>query len=292
MKQFTVIRGTPQNPTFDAAKVESLIDTFPVRPSDVFICAYMRSGTSWMQQIVHLLRHGGRQADLSYRESIPWLEAVCSSVLGPIEAPGHTLESLAAVPADTPRYFKTHATPGDLPGCGGGERIPCKVLYVARNPKDVAVSQYHHVRDKPAYRWRIPFGEFLGMFLAGEVPNGSWFDHVLTWWQRSRQDASGMLFLKYEDMLADPGRAARAVAGFLEIPVDEAVINAIVEGASIEAMKTNPLTQMGFGHFRKGQAGQWREYFTPEQNQTFDEHYRQRMHSSGLTFSFGDGRVM
>jgi Sulfotransferase domain len=292
MEPLRLIRGTPQNPTFDAARLERLIDTFELRPSDVFVCAYMRSGTSLTQQIVHLLRHGGRQDGLSYRQSLPWLEATCSPVLGPIEAPGHTSESLATVPAGTPRFFKTHASPGDLPGSQGGRHIPCKVLYVARNPKDVAVSQYHHLRDKPAYRWRMPFGEFLELFLNGRVPNGSWFDHVLAWWERCSQDPSRMLFLKYEDMVADRAAAVRTAAAFLNIPADEGVVRAVVEGTGLEAMKTNPLTRMGFGHFRKGSCGQWREYFSPEQNEAFDELYRRRMRTSGLVFSFGEGCLM
>lgn len=287
MEPFILIRGTPQNPTFDVGRLEGLIDTFELRASDVFVCAYMRSGTSWTQQIVHLLRHGGQQAGLSYRQSVPWLEATCSNVLGPIEAPGHTPESLAGVPDTTRRFFKTHAAPRDLPGSRGGGHIPCKVLYVARNPKDVAVSQYHHVRDKPAYRWRMSFAEFLDRFLAGGVPNGSWFDHVLAWWDRFRQNPSSMLFLKYEDLLTDPAAGVRAVAEFLDIPTDEGLVRRVIQGADLQAMKTHPLTRMGFGHFRKGLCGQWREYFTPEQNQAFDEHYRRRMGGSGLTFSFG-----
>ncbi len=50
-----------QNPTFRVEELEELVTTFPVRPDDVFICTYPKCGTTWMQQICHLLVNGGDQ---------------------------------------------------------------------------------------------------------------------------------------------------------------------------------------------------------------------------------------
>eukprot|EP01039_Chlorochromonas_danica_P012995 gene12995-14987_t len=85
-----VIRGIPQNPTFDVAQYEDLIDNFAVRESDVFIATFVKAGTTWTQQIVHLLLQGGQPSGL-YGESIPWLEAVVSHI-NSREAPTWTLD--------------------------------------------------------------------------------------------------------------------------------------------------------------------------------------------------------
>lgn len=38
---------------------------------------------------------------------------------------------------------------------------------------------------------------------------------------------------------------------------------------------------------RKGQVGDWRNYFTEEQNKQFDSLYAEKMAGSGLQFEFG-----
>lgn len=38
------------------AVLEDLIETFETRDNDVFICTYVKSGTTWTQQIINLVR--------------------------------------------------------------------------------------------------------------------------------------------------------------------------------------------------------------------------------------------
>ena len=125
-----VIRGVPVNPTFKQDEVEKLIETFPARPTDVFICTYPKCGTTWTQQIVHLLTHGGEQGDTTIYDTAPWLEAIFAHpILHEREANNLTLEDLEA--RTTQRLFKSHANYPDVP-CGGK---PCKVITISRNPK-------------------------------------------------------------------------------------------------------------------------------------------------------------
>jgi hypothetical protein len=42
---------------------------------------------------------------------------------------------------------------------------------------------------------------WLGMFRAGRVQRGDWFDHALGWWPH--RDAENILFLRYEDLKHD-----------------------------------------------------------------------------------------
>lgn len=139
--QLVNIKGIPQNPTFDAEKCEKIIDSFQTRAEDVFISTYVKagkhtvpnmnhwiisvlifyfifwiidtSGTTWTQQIVHLLLRKGSPGGF-YSETIPWLEAVCSDMLNSREAPTWTLDKINSTLGR--RYFKTHATVDHLPG--------------------------------------------------------------------------------------------------------------------------------------------------------------------------------
>ena len=45
-----------------------------VRPSDVFIATYSKSGTTWMQQVVHQLRTGGDADFDEITAVVPWVD--------------------------------------------------------------------------------------------------------------------------------------------------------------------------------------------------------------------------
>uniref|UniRef100_A0A3B4FB38 Sulfotransferase n=1 Tax=Pundamilia nyererei TaxID=303518 RepID=A0A3B4FB38_9CICH len=63
------------------------------------------------------------------------------------------------------------------------------IVYVARNPKDNAVSFYHFNRmnnaQPEAGEWRV---------------FGSWYDHVNSWWEK-KQSYSNLHYMFYEDLI-------------------------------------------------------------------------------------------
>jgi len=282
------IRGTYQNPTFEEEKFNDLINNFETRDDDIFISTFVKAGTTWTQQIITLLVNKGEQGSKSYGEQCPWLEAATSDFLGPREAPGHTLESIAAMPG--PRYFKTHANLNDLPR---GTASGLKVIYVARNPKDSVVSLFHHAKNKPEFGFSGDFETFMALFLSGACENGSWFKHVLEWWDESKRNPN-VLFLKYEDMLADPTAAITTIAQFCNLDSSPEVVAKTVAGSSISSMKSNEKANAlaAFNHLRQGGSGGWRNTFTVAQNELFDAVYTKKMEGSGLVFDFGNGLQM
>ena len=52
-----------------------------------------------------------------------------------------------------------------------------------RNPKDVAVSLFHQSRAESVFEYDGDWNDFFERFMSGNVEFGSWFDHVLQWWQ-------------------------------------------------------------------------------------------------------------
>lgn len=185
------------------------------RPDDVFVATYPRSGTTWMQYLLHLLVRP--QLELRHiNDACPWLER--SLAVGSI-----TPEALAELPS--PRIFKTHLLRQWLPRQG-------KFVVIVRDPADVAVSYYELHRAYLGYRGTLD--EFLARFEAGRVQYGSYWAHVGSWERHAGPD---VLLLRYEALRADPAAELRRVAAFAGLPCDAARIDAAVEGASLPRMK-------------------------------------------------------
>ena len=306
----TSVRGIPQNPLFNVEMFESMIDTFETRDKDVFVCTYVKAGTTWAQQIVTLLCNGGEQGDKSYGEQVPWLEALAApETLAEREAPGYTLEKINAM-AD-PRFFKSHATVSDLPR---GKAPGVKVIAIARNPKDTVVSLFHHASSKPERAAGVPcffflmrvlftrglrrfgykgdFTTFLKVFLSGNAENGSWFKHVVEWHAASVQDPDHVLWLTYEQMIEDHAGSVAKIAAFLGLPDAGDVVAKTVANSTMKSMQANKKANIGMNHLRKGGVGGWRDYFTVTQSNLFDAVYAQKMAGTGLAFNFGEGLTM
>jgi LPS sulfotransferase NodH len=227
-------------------------------PGDVFVSTYPKCGTTWLQYIVYLLVHGGQPLPAGTRMDavFPHLEEVGEAVV-------------RALPE--PRLIKTHLQ---------FERTPWQpaahYLYVARNPFDCAVSFYHHTRGFVRHYDFADgtFDEFFECFIRGEVDFGDYFDHLASWLPHVGEP--NVLFLTYEQMLADPPAAVLAVGGFLggaaaRAAAEPALVARIVATSSFDSMRRDqrrwsserPANMPEF--VRKGVAGDWANHFSREQ---------------------------
>ncbi|XP_053121130.1 sulfotransferase 1C2-like isoform X2 [Hemicordylus capensis] len=259
---------------------------FKARPDDLLICTYPKAGTTWTQEIVDMIQHGGDPqicARAPIYKRIPFIE-MCQ----PKPIPSG-IEQADAMPS--PRTLKSHLPVHLLPPSFWEQN--CKIIYVARNAKDTAVSYFHfHCMDK----W-LPepgnWNQFLDNFLAGKVTWGSWFDHVLGWWEA--KDRHHILYLFYEDMKEDPAEEIQKIAQFLGLELPEPVLNRIVQHTMFKNMKANPManyTTMPTWHMdqavspfmRKGIVGDWKKHFLVDQSERLDDIYAHKLGGSSLTF--------
>lgn len=254
--------------------------TIETRPGDICFISFPKAGSTWLSYVLLLLtRDGEAPTDKTLRDCIHWVE---SSWPYP-----RSRSELDALPP--PRIFKSHM-PYHMAFGGNPVETPCKYLYIARNPKDVAVSYYHFESGKGwSGRYSGPWEHWLKMFVEGTVQRGDWFDHVLSWW--AHRDADNILFLKYEDLRTDFRSELEKIAWFLGYPLTARLADRIMGKTSFDHMKADRFSNLKEipeldEFFRKGRAGTWKEQFTVAQNEMFDKLYAERMKGSGLEFDF------
>ena len=267
------LNGLPVPPFVTQHQIDSMKE-MELFPDDIWVTTYPRSGTTWTQQIVRNILSKGDDAQI-INQAVPWLEAMNSKL-----TPYHDVDISVL---EHPRAFKSHM-PYNLMPCGLPSSTPCKYIYVARNPKDVAVSYfYHYFTLKLAEN--LDWDTFISWFVSGDLQFGDYFDHVLSWWEH--RNSENVLFMKYEDMKKDIRSSVIRIASFTNKELSEKEISSVIEKSSFSSMKKNPTTNYewvpkevkhpeGTPFMRKGVVGGWKEHFSPEQSAQFDVLYDQK----------------
>lgn len=264
------------------------IQNWEIRDSDIFIVTYPKSGTIWMQQILRLIEAKGDVAttknQLNY-ECIPWIEVDSGK------------EAFDCSPS--PRIRVTHLDYKFVPN--GLKQKKGKVIYVARNPKDVLVSYYHFHKYASMLETPEDFNSFYEKFLDGKVYGNCWFDHIKAWY--SQRDSMNFLYITYEDMIQDLPSAVDRICVFLDRTLTAEQRAEVVEHSTFQNMRNNPtanyeaistsLLDHSRGAFlRKGTIGDWKNCFTVAQNERFDRIFKEEMRDLPLTFVWDIADVM
>jgi len=219
---------TPNNLTYIRDEIEFNKD-------DVIVATYPKAGTTWMQEIVWLLRHGPGSADTrtqSFEEVFPFLEFSADGISG--------LERIKHI-AD-PKLIKTHLYAQFYKRQLTGTSTCPKFIVVLREPRDLLVSYYKfYLMYGPPWKYTSDWNYWFGMFRERRLNFGDYFEHALGWWKY--KDHPNILIIKYEDMKKDSCAAIRAVADFLRIPADDATIQTIAHESSFKSMKARGMSK-------------------------------------------------
>nr|AAO64984.1 SULT1 sulfotransferase isoform 2 [Danio rerio] len=262
------------------------VKNFQARPDDILIATYPKAGTTWVSYILDLLYFGNespeRQTSQPIYMRVPFLE-MCFQGL-PLGT------ELADTLPTSPRLIKTHLPVQLVPKSFWEQNS--KVVYVARNAKDNAVSYFHFDRMNMGQPEPGDWNTFLQKFMDGRNVFGPWYDHVNGYWKK-KQTYSNILYMFYEDMVEDTGREVARLCSFLGLSTSAAERERITKGVQFDAMKQNKMTNystlpvMDFKispFMRKGKVGDWRNHFTVAQNEQFDEDYKQKMKNTTVKF--------
>ncbi|CAB3235051.1 unnamed protein product [Arctia plantaginis] len=290
----------------DAANIYNM----PVRSSDIFVISHQRSGTTMTQEIVWLLDNNFDYAEAKAKalhERFPFLEfftyfgqkweedflqstddkrkalKLIESIARPITGKLLTLPS--------PRYIKTHIPLSLLPP---GLLDTAKVVYVARDPRDVAVSSYHLYRLYKVMNFPGTFKEFWGLFVQDLVNRTPIFEHMKEAWNLRHH--KNMLFLFFEELVKNLPSSIQRIADFLGKEVSIEQMNKLCDHLSIEnfskneAVNYHSLRELGLlasdeQFVRKGKSGGWREYFDKEMEQQAEQWIAANLRDTDLRFA-------
>src|SRR5207302_8727076 len=184
---------------------------------------------------------------------------------------------ILASEAERPLYCKTHDA--CVPTPAGEPLFPAAAtrgaVYVVRDPRAVAVSSVHFMArsiDETIAAMGNPAEVFAGSTrrLSQHLrqPLLRWCEHVESWLAAPFP----VHLLRYEDLLADPHAAVRAVAESLCLPASQTAIAMAVEATSFTRLQALE-RETGFAEsprhaaafFREGRADGWRRVLTPAQ---------------------------
>jgi hypothetical protein len=190
---------------------------FRPREDDIYVVSYPRSGTTWMQLLLHRLAGRDEREFTHISQVSPWFER--SLAIGTMRA-----ADFEGFPS--PRILKSHLPYGWLPR-------PGRYVYVWRDGRDVAVSYYHFYRSHLGCR--DDFATFFQRFLRGDLQYRSWFDHVSGWMANAK--APEVLVVRYEDLHQDSAAVMRRVAAHAGLAVSEQRLAQVLAETSFDVMK-------------------------------------------------------
>lgn len=204
---------------FRSPEAAQTVSQFKAKPSDVFVSTYTKSGTTWMQQIVHQLRSDCSTDFEEINCVVPWLESAIDMNIDPHAEQPYPF-----------RAFKCHLLQKDLPAGG-------RYITVLREPEKVLSSFYRFFEGWWFEQGSISIDEFAAtLYMQGSASGRHW-DHLIDWW--GVKDRPDTLVLCYEDMILAPGKAVDVVAEFLGLSPDASLLKKARENSSRDYMLRN-----------------------------------------------------
>ncbi|CAM4704295.1 hypothetical protein PO909_009809 [Leuciscus waleckii] len=260
------------------------LQNFQVKDDDIFAVTYPKSGTTWMQEILPPLLNGGDLTSVQTIpnwERVPWLE-----------------ENRAPLVLDkfpSPRAIVSHMPCHLMPPSFFNSKA--KVIYVARNPKDVLVSSFHFHKMATFLEDPGTFDEFTDKFLSGKVLFGKWTDHVKSW--RNPELGDRILYITYEEMIQDLREIVERILNFLGRELSADALDRVVNNGTFKNMKTNNMSNYSLvpdvvldkkksNFLRKGIAGDWKNHFSPELDAKFTAVIQEEMKGSNIRFPWDE----
>lgn len=213
------------------------IRNFKPKKDDVWILSYPGSGTVWVQNIVWQLKQGIDRT----KKPFSWTDALYLEGDIFVDSPNedakknlyskfnNSLERVENEPS--PRVIISHLPPNLLPV--ELWTIRPKIIYIARNPKDVAISMFHTLHDDFEH-FSGTLEEYFDLFLDDKIWYAPFFEHITSFWQLRNED--NFLFLSYEEVVADKFKEVKRISEFLDCSNIDDELKLLIDYLPLENM--------------------------------------------------------
>ena len=182
------------------------------------------------------------------------------------------------------RVLKVHMPPEFLPP---DLTKRCKVIYVARDPRDVCVSYFNHYQVMPGHGYVGDFSQFAKLFQNGLLLFGDFWHHLLSGWRM--RDEPNVKFLWFKDMKFNQRGVIEELSQFLDHPITAKTIDFLENHLKFDNMRKNPKVNPTAGlnlksdfmrkgevslndplnikYFNHSQVGDWKNFFSEEESE-------------------------
>ncbi|XP_025090231.1 sulfotransferase 1A1-like isoform X2 [Pomacea canaliculata] len=253
-----------------------------LQDDDILLCSYPKTGTHWLWEVTSMLVQGKAEYETRRKEQL-MVEFVDVDMI----------EAMAS-----PRILNTHLPFSMLPWQQIRDKR-VKVLHVYRNPKDTAVSMYFMMKDV----WKLhgkslEFSDFFEQFITGKVMYGGYFNYLRQFNAFARENPTvPVLTISFEEMKRNPAAKVQQLAEFLKVPASQQLCEKIAEACSFQNMKKQddnkeepeicvktPLPKITM--YRKGEVGDWKNYFTVAMSERMDTVVNEEMKDMPLVIQY------
>ncbi|XP_031627971.1 sulfotransferase 1E1-like [Contarinia nasturtii] len=265
-------------------KIADHIQNFKVRPDDVWVCSFPKSGTTWMQNIVYQLKNN---LIMSENYITPIYGFIENSMLFRSNA-DDAYTAIAQEATDlideldkwpSPRIIKSHLPAYLLPQ--DIWTVKPKLIYTYRNPKDAAVSDYHFIHNSKNFKFTGSLEEYLDLFLTDQLEYAPFHANVNSYKQLKQLDH--IMLITYEELSADLVGIIKRISEFLNCQYNDDQMERLAEYVSFRNMRTQgeepKFFQKDFNFFRKGKVGGFRDEMNEEYIRRFNEWEKEHSYS-------------
>ena len=244
-----------------------------VLPEDIFIVSYPKSGNTWARFIVANLIAPERPIGFDN------IEQIIPDIYQ------HTPRQLAGL--RSPRVLKSHEY---------FDPRYKKVICVVRDPRDVAVSYWHHQLKFRQIDENYSKELFVQRFIAGDLdPFGSWGANIGSW-LGARENDPDFLLVRYEDLLRNPAIELRRIASLVGSLASDELIEKAIAKSSFQQMQlleqaqehqwdSLKKTHQDMKFVRKGTGVQWRHELSEKSIDEIERAWSTLMDRFGYTRS-------
>lgn len=248
----------------------SLRRPYEIYPEQIFLVGFQKSGNNWLRFLIWNLIYPDDPISFANAEKkIPYVYSNLYRQF--FEAPKPRMYSSHEV--FDPRYKK--------------------VIYIVRDPRDVAVSLYHHFIKFGKIQGDRSVSEFIPDFIDDDLY--SWGDNVGSWIGARGLDSERFLLIRYEDLLTSAFEELKKIAGYLSIDVNDGRIRQAISASSFDNMRASEVTDTsnmfdrgplqkgnkGKNFVRKGVSGGWKDEMSEGDAKLIEERWGPLMRELG-----------